>query len=280
MQAERNRIDLASADDIILEGGYGMILDEIHKHKLVEVAERKKRLPPAEMEKRLADAPPVRDFAAALAAEGMSLIAEVKKASPSAGIIRPDFDPAAIARIYAAAGAAAISILTDEKYFQGSLSFLEAIRAEVDSPLLRKDFIIDPYQVVESRVAGADAILLIVHMLDDAAIESLLDQAHDLGMTCLVESHSKKELGRAVASGARVIGINNRDLRTFKVDIETAIRLAPTVPSDRIVVGESGIKTAADVRRLGEAGVSAVLVGETLMRSGDIPAKIRELMGW
>jgi len=257
-----------------------MILDEIHEHKLIEVAERKKRLPVAELKRRLPDAPPVRDLAAALAAEGIGLIAEVKKASPSAGIIREDFDPVAIARAYADAGAAAMSILTDEKYFQGSLFFLEAIRAEVGIPLLRKDFIIDPYQVVEARVAGADAILLIVHLLDDATLKSLLDQAHGLGMTCLVESHSKEELDRAVASGARVLGINNRDLQTFKVDIETAITLAPSVPNDRIVVGESGIKTADDVRRLSEAGVSAILVGESLMRSDDIPAKIRELMGW
>ncbi|NOZ22896.1 MAG: indole-3-glycerol phosphate synthase TrpC [Planctomycetes bacterium] len=257
-----------------------MILDEIHEHKLIEVAERKEQLPLDELEKRLPDAPPVRDFAKALATEDMGLVAEVKKASPSAGVIREDFDPVAIARAYADAGAAAISVLTDEKYFQGSLSFLEAIRAEVAIPLLRKDFIIDPYQVVEARVAEADAILLIVHMLDDGTLKSLLDQAHGLGMKCLVESHSEEELDRAIASGAQILGINNRDLQTFQVDVQTAIGLAPSVPGDRIIVGESGIKTADDVRRLAEAGVSAILVGESLIRSNDIPRKIRELMGW
>lgn len=257
-----------------------MILDEIHEHKLVEVAERKKQIPIEDLEKRLPHAPPVRDFAAAIGREGMSLIAEVKKASPSAGIIREDFDPVAIARAYADAGAAAISVLTDEKYFQGSLTFLEDIRAAVNIPLLRKDFIIDAYQIAEARVSGADAILLIVHLLDDETLRSFLDRAHELGMKCVVESHSKEELERAVASGAEILGINNRDLHTFKVDVETAIAFAPLVPRERIVVGESGIKTADDVRRLGKAGVSAILVGETLIKSPDITAKTQELMGW
>lgn len=257
-----------------------MILDEIHEHKLVEVARRKKELPLKALEKRLPNAPPVRDFAAALRGEGMRLIAEVKRASPSAGLIREDFDPVVIARAYARAGAAAISVLTDEEYFQGSLTFLRDIRSAVATPLLRKDFIVDPYQIVESRAAGADAILLIVHLLDDAALRSFLDQAHGLGMKCLVESHSKEELDRALAAGAEIVGINNRDLHTFRVDIETAIRLSPSVPKEKLIVGESGIKTPDDVQRLGEAGVSAILVGETLMRSRHIPSKIRELMRW
>lgn len=257
-----------------------MILDEIHAHKLAEVAERKRRVPPAELEKRLPTAPPVRDFAAALRERPISLIAEIKKASPSAGVIREDFDPVRIARSYAEAGAAAISVLTDEKYFQGSLRFLEDIRAATSVPLLRKDFIIDRYQVIEARAAGADAILLIVHLLDDAALRSLLRQARELGMACLVESHCREELERAIASGAEILGINNRDLHTFTMDLETAIRLAPLVPKGKILVGESGIKTAEDVRRLHEAGISAILVGETLMRSRDMRAKARELMGW
>ena len=257
----------------------GTILDKIIADKKVEVAERRRRTPESELRARLKDAPPVRDFAAALAGEGISLIAEVKKASPSAGVIRKDFDSVAIAKIYESSGASAISVLTDEKYFQGRLGYLLQIKRAVGIPCLRKDFIIDEYQITEARAFGADAILLIVGVLDDAELRGFLGMAHGLGMSCLVESHSEEELKRALAAGAKIIGINNRDLRTFRTDLQTTINLMPLIPDDRIVVSESGIGTRDDVKRLEEAGVSAILVGETLMRSSDIPAAVSELLG-
>jgi indole-3-glycerol phosphate synthase len=206
------------------------------------------------------------------------VIAEVKKASPSKGVIRADFDPVAIARRYAACGAAAISVLTEERYFQGSPGHLEAIRAAVDVPLLRKDFIVDPYQVEESRAWGADALLLIVAALDDAALRELHAAALELGLDVLVEAHTADEVDRAAAAGATLIGINNRDLRTFVTTLETAERLSERLPAGALGVAESGIETPADVARLRRAGYEVFLVGESLMRQPDPGAALQALL--
>ena len=207
------------------------------------------------------------------------LIAEVKKASPSKGVIRDDFDPVAIARIYQQHGAACLSVLTDRPYFQGSLEYLRQVRAAVDLPVLRKDFIIDPYQVIEARAAGADAVLLIAECLDDDLLERLYNAILDLGMTPLVELYEPANLARVLRVGARLVGINNRDLRTFQTDLEHTLRLRRQIPPERIVVGESGIRSRQDVERLEAAGVQAMLVGETLMASPDIGAAVDELLG-
>jgi indole-3-glycerol phosphate synthase len=205
-----------------------------------------------------------RAFRAALSeAPGVALIAEVKKASPSAGVIRPDFDPARIARAYERGGAAAVSVLTDREFFQGSPGFVEEVRRAADLPALRKDFLLDPLQIIESRALGADACLLIVTALDAALLAELMGLSRDLGMDALVEAHDERELDAALAAGADLVGINNRDLRTFEVSLATAERLAPAVPDGVLVVAESGIRTFADVERLQECGVKAVLVGET-----------------
>ncbi|OPZ84743.1 MAG: Indole-3-glycerol phosphate synthase [bacterium ADurb.Bin429] len=222
--------------------------------------------------------PEARGFARALARPGISLIAEVKKASPSKGVIRADFHPAEIARAYESAGASAISVLTDEPYFQGKLAYLDEVRGAVGLPLLRKDFIIHPAQIVEA-VGRADAVLLIVAALQPAELRDFLALAAACGLDTLVEVHDAAELDIALESGAPVIGINNRDLRTFVVDVETTLRLLPNIPDDRIVVSESGISTHAQVQRLEEAGVDAILVGEALMANPDIAAKTRELLG-
>jgi indole-3-glycerol phosphate synthase len=256
------------------------ILDQIVASKQREIAERRVRVTVAELEKRLSAAPPVRDLRAALLrGPGIGIIAEVKKASPSAGVLRADFDPVAIARSYATAGADAISVLTDAPYFQGELAHLTAIRAAVTPPLLRKDFLLDPYQVLEARVAGADAVLLIAEILDDATLRLLLRETHALGMQALVELYDRANVARVVASGATLIGINNRDLRTFQTRLEHTLELAPLVPADRVLVSESGIKTSADIERLRSAGVKAVLIGESFMRSDNAEAKLRELRG-
>jgi indole-3-glycerol phosphate synthase len=205
-------------------------------------------------------------------------IAEIKRASPSAGAIRPDADPAAIARGYAAGGAAAISVLTDEQVFDGHLSFLAAARDAVDIPLLRKDFIIDEYQVVEARAAGADALLLIVAALDDDALSGLLAATRALGMDALVEVHSVDEAERATAVGADIIGVNHRDLTDFSIDMTLTARLRPRIPDTAILVGESGIGSAADVRALGDAGAHAILVGSRLMAADDPGAALAELL--
>jgi indole-3-glycerol phosphate synthase len=207
------------------------------------------------------------------------VLAEVKKASPSAGVLRADFDPVAIARIYEAHGAAAISVLTDEPFFQGKLAYLAAIREAVHLPLLRKDFIVDRYQLLEARVSGADAVLLIAEVLDAAALPRLLKEAGDLGLQALVELYDADNVSRVVDSGAGVIGINNRDLRTFVTRLEHTLDLARQIPPDRCLVSESGIRTQSDVRRLQEAGVRAVLVGESLIRSVDIGAQLDALLG-
>jgi indole-3-glycerol phosphate synthase len=256
------------------------ILDEIVVSKRREVAERRAQLPDAELERWLSDAPPLCDFRAALERPGeVRVIAEVKKASPSAGVIRADFDPAAIAETYARHGAACISVLTDTPYFQGQLAYLSQIRRRVNVPLLRKDFIIDRYQLLEARNAGADAVLLIAEILNDTELPLLLRQARELGMQALVELYDAENLPRVLASGARLVGINNRNLRTFVTRLEHTLDLAPRVPADCCLVSESGIKTRDDIERLQAAGVRAVLVGETLMASGDIGRKLDELRG-
>ncbi len=221
---------------------------------------------------------PPRGFRAALAArEAVSLVAEVKKASPSAGVIRTDFDPVALARAYERAGAACVSVLTDRQFFQGDPAFLGRIHEAVALPLLRKDFILDPVQVTEARALGADACLLIVAALEPDALRALMDAVHGLGMDPLVEVHSEAEMSVALNAGADLIGINNRDLRTFEVSLETTERLAPLAPKSAILVAESGIKTRADVERLKACGIDAVLVGETLMRAEDVEVATRLL---
>jgi indole-3-glycerol phosphate synthase len=256
------------------------ILDRIVATKWEEIAAAKAAVPLANLRERLAEAPPVRDFLAALAGEGpVRLIAEVKKASPSKGVIREDFEPVQIAETYQRHGATCLSVLTDEKYFQGSLDYLRRIRASVDLPVLRKDFILDPYQLVEARAAGADAVLLIAECLDDQNLQRLHDEAVSLGLTPLVELYDAANVPRVLAIGARLIGVNNRDLKTFDVDLEHTVRLRREVPHNRLLVGESGIRTRQDVERLAAAGVNAILVGETLMAAADIGAAVDALLG-
>ena len=256
------------------------ILDRIVETKWQEIAAARARTSEAELERRVRDLPPCRGFAAALNRPGeVRIIAEVKKASPSAGIIRADFDPIAIARTYESHGAACISVLTDESYFQGRLSYLTAIREAVRVPLLRKDFILDRYQLLEARVAGADAALLIAEILPGERIAELHQEAVALGLDVLVELHDAEELPRVVASGATLIGVNNRDLRSFTTRLEHTLDLMPQFPAGTSVVSESGIKTHADLQRLSAAGVRAVLVGESLMRAPDIGAALDALRG-
>jgi indole-3-glycerol phosphate synthase len=256
------------------------ILDKIIATKRREVAQAQARIPAAELERLLPEAPPPRDFRAALVRPGeAAVIAEVKKTSPSAGVLRADFDPLAIAHIYTDHGAAALSVLTDVPFFQGQLSYLSAIRHAVAPPVLRKDFLLDPYQLFEARVAGADAVLLIAECLEGEKLPALLRQTHELGMEALVELYDRENLPRVLDSGARLVGINNRDLRTFVTRLDHTLELAAQVPADVCLVSESGIRTRQDVLRLQQAGVKAVLVGETLLRAADIGAKLDELNG-
>ncbi len=256
------------------------ILDKIVATKREEIVRAKTDLPESVLRERLADAPPPRDFFAAVSRPGrIRLIAEVKKASPSKGVIRADFQPVQIATVYREHGADCISVLTDEPYFQGSLEYLRQIRAAVDLPVLRKDFIIDPYQVVEARAAGADAVLLIAECLDDAMLRTLHDAIVELGMTPLVELFEPDNLPRVLEVGARLVGVNNRDLRSFETDLRHTLDLRDRIPADRVVVGESGIRTREDVLRLESAGVGAMLVGESLMARPDMGAAVDELLG-
>ena len=258
-----------------------MILNEIVKDNLEELEARKHSLPLAELKRVVLEQPPPLEFASALHGDRIQLIAEVKKASPSRGIIRPDFDPVDIAQTYASNGASAISVLTETRYFQGGLNHLKDIRNSLGNkrpPLLRKDFITDPYQVYESRAYGADSLLLIMAILNPQKLEELLRLSHELGMSCLVEVHNEAELEIALRSGTRIIGINNRDLKTFTVDLATTERLRPLIPRDKIVVSESGIKDRRDMEKLRQWGVDAVLVGESLMSASDIAAKMKELL--
>jgi len=257
------------------------ILDTILAHKRGEVAARKAKMPFIEEAGR-GIGWVCRDFHQALLsppAGPLALIAEVKKASPSAGVIRPGFDPVQIARVYEQSGAACLSVLTDEHFFQGHDGYLTAIRVAVDLPLLRKDFIIDAYQIYEARAIGADAILLIAAALSPTQIADYRALAGEIGMTALVEVHTEAEMAVALGAGARLIGINSRDLNTFVTDLGTVERLAAMVPDGVTLVAESGIKTFADVKRVADAGAGAVLVGETFMRAPDVGAAVRELMG-
>jgi indole-3-glycerol phosphate synthase len=254
------------------------ILDKIVEDKKLSLERSRKLMPISVLMERIARQPQPLDFAAALRGKGVKLIAEVKKASPSRGLLRPDFDPVALARTYAASGAAAISVLTEEKYFQGSLDHLAAVRGAVSIPVLRKDFIFDEYQVHESAAYGADAILLIAAILEQAQIGKLLALARSLGLACLVEAHNEAELMKALLAGAPIIGINNRDLNTFKVNTDVTRRLRLLVPAETIVVSESGIRTREDMKKMRECKVDAVLVGEALLTAADIPAAMKELL--
>jgi indole-3-glycerol phosphate synthase len=263
-----------------IEGSVATILDTIVAHKRREIDAARAHTSEQDLERRLEHAPPVRDFRAALErAPGVAVIAEVKKASPSAGVLRSDFDPVAIARTYAEHGAAAVSVLTDEPFFQGQLAYLTAIREAIPLPVLRKDFILERYQLLEARAAGADAVLLIAEILDAGELEHLLQQTCDLGLQALVEVYDRDNLQQVIDSGAGVIGINNRDLRTFTTRLEHTLELSAQVPRDRCLVSESGIRARDDVVRLRAAGVKAVLVGEIFMRAPDIGAKLREIVG-
>jgi indole-3-glycerol phosphate synthase len=265
------------------------ILQQIIETKHAEVAERRLRTPIESLKDTIQTLGRPRNFFDAVTRKGtkpLNLIAEVKKASPSAGVIRPDFDPLAIARAYEAAGADALSVLTDEKYFQGKLEYIHQIRDAVKLPVLRKDFIVDPYQVYESRAAGADAILLIAECLETSEMIDLQILATEMNMTVLIEVHDLDNLMRVrdhvigfPHRSYSLLGINNRDLRTFKTDLGTTLRMSELVADRQVLVSESGINTRDDIRKLEQAGVRAVLVGESLMRSDDIGAKINELFG-
>lgn len=253
------------------------VLDDIVRAKRAEIG----RLHPwrSALRKQAEDAPAPRDFAGALRGERVAVIAEVKRRSPSAGWIRRDLNAAGLASMYAHGGAAAISVLTDGEHFGGSREDLEQARAAVDVPVLRKDFILEPVQVHEARAMGADAVLLIVRLLDDDVLRDLTALAGELGMAALVETHEAGEVERALKAGARVVGINNRDLSKFETDLATTERLVPGLPGDIVVVGESGIHERADVERLAAAGVDAVLVGESLVRADDAAAAVAALAG-
>ncbi len=249
----------------------GAILDEIMAYHREQLPRRRRETPLADLRALVSVAPPPDDFYAALRAPGVSLIAECKKASPSKGLMVPDYDAAQLARTYARAGARAISVLTDGRHFQGSLEDLRDVKETVQSiPVLRKDFIFDPYQVYEARAAGADAILLITAVLSDNEMAALLKLTHKLGMNALVEVHTREELERVLPLRPRIIGVNNRNLQTFQVDFENTARLRAMIPPEIVTVAESGLKTAADARRMAEIGVDAVLVGETLVTSKDV----------
>lgn len=254
------------------------ILATIAEHVRAVVAQRKAKTPVAALRERALFSAPTRGFARALAGSDRHIVAEVKKASPSKGLIRADFDPVAIAKDYAAHGAAAISVLTEEKFFQGDLSYLEQIQGAVGVPLLRKDFMLDAYQVDEAKSFGADAILLIAAMIDAGLMRELREQATALNMDTLVEIHSEAELEAAVQIGAQLVGINNRDLKTFEVSLTTTEKLAPLVPPGTPAVCESGIDSLEQIRRVETLGVHAFLIGESLMRAPQPGVKLRELL--
>ncbi|MBI5894233.1 MAG: indole-3-glycerol phosphate synthase TrpC [Deltaproteobacteria bacterium] len=268
----------------------GNILDEIVFYKKESLEQQKKEVPLGILKKEISNLKQTRDFAKAISGEGINpvreglsngvnIIAEIKKASPSKGIIRKDFDPVQIARIYEENGAKAISVLTEEKYFLGNIDYLNKVKDVTNLPILRKDFIFDEYQIYEARVKGADAALLIAGILDKKELKDFLELSRSLGMGCLVEVHNKEELKKVLSTDAKIIGINNRDLKTFKIDINTTINLIKEIPSDRMVVSESGINTHKDILKLKDAGVKAFLVGEALMKEHDIGKKLREIKG-
>ena len=254
------------------------MLDKIVTQKREEVEQRKKAVPIACLQERIARQKPSLDFALALKSDHIRVIAEVKQASPSRGMLRPNFDAIELAQIYAEGGAAAISVLTETNYFMGSIEHLAAIKEVVQLPLLRKDFIFDTYQVYESRAYGANALLLIAAILSQRQLKELVSLSRSLGLRCLVEVHNEGDVERAVLSEAEIIGINNRDLNTFAVDVNTTRRLRPLIPKEKIVVSESGIRSRSDMEKLRKWKVDAALVGEALVTAGDVTAKMRELL--
>ena len=254
------------------------MLDKIISQKREEVEQRKKVATITYLQQLIARQKPALDLAMALKGDHIRLIAEVKQASPSRGMLSPNFNPIELARTYAEGGAAAISVLTEANYFMGSIEHLSAIKEVVGLPLLRKDFIFDFYQIYESRAYGADALLLIVAILSQEQLKELVSLSHSLGLRCLVEVHNEGEVERAVHSEAEIIGINNRDLNTLSIDINMTRRLRPLIPQERIVISESGIRSKRDIEKLGKWGVDAVLVGEALVTAGDVRAKMKSLL--
>ena len=256
------------------------VLDRIVEARRTAIAHRKKSVPETVLRFGVKQALPVRDFAAALGRDSLNVIAELKKASPSRGLIRADFDPVALAKTLEIAGAAAISVLTEEEFFQGELKYMREARAAVGLPVLRKDFIVDPWQIWESRATNADSFLLIIAALDDEALAELLALGRELGMEPLVEVHTREELARALAVGARILGVNNRNLRTLEVRVETSYELIEAIPEECIAVCESGLRTHEDLTRLRAAGFDAFLIGEHLMAQPDPAAELRTLLGF
>jgi len=255
-----------------------MFLDKIANHVREVVAVRRREMPPSALRDRSLFSLPCRGFEDSLRGDSRRIIAEVKRASPSKGLIRKDFDVVEIAKDFAANGASALSVLTEERFFQGSLLYLEQVKKEVSLPLLRKDFILDGYQLLEARSFGADAVLFITALLDPVLLQELNDQARSLSLDTLVEVHNEADLESALKSGARLIGINNRDLQTFEVKLETTERLMPMIPPGILVVCESGIEGLEQVRRLEDLGIHVFLVGEALMRAPDPGQKLKELL--
>ena len=255
-----------------------MILDRIVEAKRREVDYLKESTSIEALKKAVRYLFPPRDFRKAISGRDCSIIAEVKRSSPSKGRIREDFDHIEIASLYEENGVAAISVLTDEKFFEGKKSYLSEIKETASLPLLRKDFIIDPYQIYETRIIGGDAILLIAGLLEEGTLRQFIDLAESLGLSPLVEVHSREELDKALAAGAGIIGINNRNLKTFSTDLRTSLDLAPSVPEDRIVISESGIHTREDLETLMKKGIHTFLIGETLMKAPDIGKKLSELL--
>lgn len=255
-------------------------LEKIAREKQEEIAAQKMQIPRGYLKDSMADLSPTRDFPRALQKAGeIAVIAEIKKVSPSCGLIRPDFDPVVLASTFAQHGAAAISVLTEERYFMGKLEFLRMIREQVSLPLLRKDFIIDLYQIYESRAAGADAILLITAILSSQQLDDFLGLATELGLAVLVETHSQTELESALATKAKIIGINNRNLQTLQVDLSTTLQLTKQIPDSVVKVSESGIHSRQDIEKLAPSGIDAVLVGEFLMRSSNVGKTLQQLTG-
>jgi indole-3-glycerol phosphate synthase len=257
----------------------GTVLDRIIEARRAAIAHRKKAVPETALRFGVKHAKPVRNFSDALTRDSINVIAELKKASPSRGLIRADFDPVALAKSFEAAGAAALSVLTEEEFFQGDLKHMRDARAAVGLPVLRKDFIVDPWQVWEARATDADSFLLIVAGLGDALLGELLALGRELGMEPLVEVHAREELVRALAAGARILGVNNRDLRTLEVRVETSTELIEAIPDECIAVCESGLRTHEDLARLRTAGFDAFLIGEHLMAQLNPAAALRELLG-
>jgi indole-3-glycerol phosphate synthase len=259
--------------------GSPSILEKIVTVKREEVARRKQTRPLPDLAEAIRNKPPARDFRRALQASACAIIAEVKRRSPSRGLLRADFDPVRIALEYESHGAAAISILTDEPFFGGSDADLSAVGNAVTLPVLRKEFIIDPYQIHETRAIGADALLLIAALLTEVRLREYRELAASLGLAALVEVHDGTELEKALGAGAEIIGINNRDLKTFQTDLQTTLALAPLIPADRIAVSESGIRNRQDIETLTKAGIRAFLIGETLIAAPEIGPKLKELLG-